>query len=77
MAAAGLGLAWAWPCAASMLKIDVDPFYKESVLQGKFGETPVFFFLGPSPSMEKAVVSFIASADKSLEIGRASCRERV
>ena len=59
---------WAWPCAASMLKFDVDPFYKESVLQGKFGETPVFFFLGPSPSMEKAVVSFIASADKTLDV---------
>ena len=59
---------WAWPCAASMLKFDVDPFYKESVLQGKFGETPVFFFLGPSPSMEKAVTSFIASADKTLDV---------
>ena len=51
-----------------MLKVDVDPFYKESVLQGKFGETPVFFFLGPSPSMEKAVTSFIASADKTLDV---------
>ena len=64
--AAALAL-WALPAAASMLKFDVDPFYKESVLQGKFGETPVFFFLGPSPSMEKAVTSFIASADKTLD----------
>ena len=65
--AAALAL-WALPAAASMLKFDVDPFYKESVLQGKFGETPVFFFLGPSPSMEKAVTSFIASADKTLDV---------
>lgn len=64
--AAGFGSAR--PSVASMLQFDVDPFYKESVLQGKFGDKPVYFFLGPSPSMEKAVVSFIASADKTLDV---------
>lgn len=62
------GLFWAGPCAASMLRFDVDPFYKDSVMQGKFGDVPVYFFLGPSPSMEKAVVSFIASADQTLDV---------
>ena len=59
---------WAWPAAASMLKFEVEPFYKDSVLQGKFGDTPVYFFLGPSPSMEKAVLAFIASADRTLDV---------
>jgi phosphatidylserine/phosphatidylglycerophosphate/cardiolipin synthase-like enzyme len=58
----------ALPCAASEFKVEVDPFYAESVLKGKFGATPVFFFLGPSPTMEKAVVAFIGSASKTLDV---------
>ncbi len=65
---AAAGLFWILPCAAALFQFDVDPFYKESVLQGKFGDKPVYFFLGPSPTMEKAVVSFIASADKTLDV---------
>ena len=63
-----VGLCGAGPAGASMLKIDVEPFYKDSVLQGKFGDKPVYFFLGPSPSMEKAVLAFIASADQTLDV---------
>ena len=62
------GALLALPCAASEFKVDVDPFYAESVLKGKFGDKPVYFFLGPSPTMEKAVVAFIGSASKTLDV---------
>ena len=65
---AAAGLLGALPGAASPFQFAVDPFYKDSVMQGKFGDTPVFFFLGPSPSMEKAVVAFIGSASKTLDV---------
>ena len=64
-AAAILGIP---PGVASPFQFEVDPFYKESVLHGKFGDKPVYFFLGPSPSMEKAVVAFIESASKTLDV---------
>lgn len=63
--------AWALaalPCAAATFQFEVDPFYAESVLKGKFGDKPVYFFLGPSPSMEKAVIAFIESASKTLDV---------
>ena len=65
---AALALSLAGRCLAAELRFDVDPFYKDSVLQGRFGDKPVHFFLGPSPSMEKAVVAFMASADKTLDV---------
>ena len=64
--AAWLGLAAAG--LASSFQIEVDPFYAETMLKGKFGATPVYFFLGPSPTMEKAVVAFIGSAEKTLDV---------
>ena len=68
-----MGLAAVWlagvrPCSAALFDFDVDPFYAESVMKGRFGDTPVYFFLGPSPSMEKAVLAFIQSADKTLDV---------
>ena len=62
------GLLGALPCGASLFQLDVDPFYAETMLKGKFGDKPVYFFLGPSPSMEKAVLAFIASADRTLDV---------
>ena len=62
------GWCWTLPSAASPFQFEVDPFYKDSVLQGKFGDKPVYFFLGPSPSLEKAVVAFIAAASKTLDV---------
>ena len=66
--AAAAGACWAWPCAATEFKIDVDPFYVDTVMKGRFGDTPVYFFLGPSPTMEKAVVAFIGSAGQTLDV---------
>lgn len=62
------GLLWALPAAASPFQFTVEPFYKDSVMQGKFGDKPVYFFLGPSPSMEKALIAFIESASKTLDV---------
>lgn len=53
---------------ASVFQIEVDPFYAETMMKGKFGDKPVYFFLGPSPTMEKAVVAFISSASKTLDV---------
>lgn len=66
-------LALAWLAAATALHaspfhLDVDPFYAESVLQGRFGDKPVYFFIGPSPTMEKAVIAFAQSASKTLDV---------
>ena len=38
------------------------------MMKGQFGDKPVYFFLGPSPTMEKAVVSFINSATQTLDV---------
>ena len=57
-----------WPCAASLFQIEVDPFYADTLLKGKFGTVPVYFFLGPSPTMEKAVVAFIGAATQTLDV---------
>ncbi len=62
------GLAGVLPCPAALFDFDVDPFYAESVMKGKFGDSPVYFFLGPSPSMEKAVLAFIESASQTLDV---------
>ena len=69
----GLAALVLWLClphqlSARELQLDVDPFYAESVLKGAFGSKPVYFFIGPSPLMEKAVVAFIESAQKSLDV---------
>ncbi|HOR73847.1 MAG TPA: phosphatidylserine/phosphatidylglycerophosphate/cardiolipin synthase family protein [Kiritimatiellia bacterium] len=56
------------PGAASLFQIDVDPFYADTLLKGKFGDVPVYFFLGPSPTMEKAVVAFIGAATQTLDV---------
>ena len=66
--AVGAGLVWVLPCAASPFEIEVDPFYVETMLKGRFGDTPVYFFLGPSPTMERAVVAFIGSAGRTLDV---------
>ncbi len=61
-------LAGVLPCTAELFDFDVDPFYAESVMKGHFGDSPVYFFLGPSPVMEKAVLAFIESANKTLDV---------
>lgn len=61
-------LAGAPPGWAALFDFEVDPFYAESVLKGRFGDSPVYFFLGPSPAMEKAVLAFIGSAQKTLDV---------
>ena len=66
MACAAIAL-WVRPCAAELFQFTVEPFYAETMLKGHFGDKPVYFFLGPSPTMEKAVVAFIGSATKSLD----------
>lgn len=71
LSAACLGVgAWsaATPAAGRELHLDVDPFYAESVMKGSFGGKPVYFFIGPSPLMEKAVVAFIESAERTLDV---------
>ena len=68
ISAAAAGALWAVTCAASVFQVEVDPFYADTMLKGKFGDTPVYFFLGPSPTMEKAVVAFIGSASKTLDV---------
>jgi len=60
-------LAVVLPCSASLFEFEVDPFYAESVMKGNFGDSPVYFFLGPSPAMEKAAIAFIESASKTLD----------
>jgi phosphatidylserine/phosphatidylglycerophosphate/cardiolipin synthase-like enzyme len=65
---AAAALLAAAPCAASPFQFEVDPFYAETMLKGRFGDKPVYFFLGPSPSMEKALVAFIDSASKTLDV---------
>jgi phosphatidylserine/phosphatidylglycerophosphate/cardiolipin synthase-like enzyme len=62
------GVLRALPCTAALFQIEVDPFYAETMLKGKFGDKPVYFFLGPSPTMEKAVMAFIGSAGKTLDV---------
>lgn len=62
------GLCWAWPCAATLFDFEVDPFYADTMMKGKFGDRPVYFFLGPSPTMEKAVLAFMASATQTLDV---------
>lgn len=59
---------WATVAAGSSFQFQVDPFYAETMLTGRFGDKPVYFFLGPSPTMEKALVAFIASAEKTLDV---------
>lgn len=59
---------WALACPAAPFRVDVDPFYAETMLKGKFGDKPVYFFLGPSPTMEKAVLAFIGSATQTLDV---------
>ena len=59
---------WATTAAGSSFQFKVDPFYAETMLTGWFGDKPVYFFLGPSPTMEKALVAFIASAEKTLDV---------
>ncbi|NCA83226.1 MAG: DUF1669 domain-containing protein [Opitutae bacterium] len=66
--AVAAGLIWVLPCAASPFEFEVDPFYVETMLKGRFGDKPVYFFLGPSPTMERAVVAFIGSAGKTLDV---------
>ena len=68
ISAAVAGACWALACAASVFQVEVDPFYADTMLKGKFGDKPVYFFLGPSPTMEKAVVAFIGSASKTLDV---------
>lgn len=63
-----LGLLSVLSAPATLFDFDVDPFYAESVMKGKFGDSPVYFFLGPSPAMEKAVLAFIQSAKKTLDV---------
>jgi len=63
-----VGLVAVLPCTADLFEFKVDPFYAESVMKGKFGDSPVYFFLGPSPAMEKAVLAFIESASKTLDV---------
>ena len=58
----------ALPGRAALFQFEIEPFYAETMLKGKFGDKPVYFFLGPSPTMEKAVVSFIASATQTLDV---------
>ena len=52
---------------AGHFDITVDPFYNDTLLRGSFGGSPVYFFLGPSPTMEKAVISFIDAAETTLD----------
>ena len=52
---------------AGHFDITVDPFYNDTLLRGSFGGSPVYFFLGPSPTMEKAVISFIDASEKTLD----------
>ncbi len=59
---------WSHPAAGSPFQFEVDPFYAETMLRGRFGESPVYFFLGPSPTMEKALQAFIESATKTLDV---------
>ncbi|MDD2241062.1 MAG: phospholipase D-like domain-containing protein [Kiritimatiellae bacterium] len=59
---------WATVAAGSPFQFQVDPFYAETMLTGRFGDKPVYFFLGPSPTMEKALVAFIESAGKTLDV---------
>ena len=61
-------LSFSFPASATEMRLDVDPFYSESVMRGSFGGKPVFFFIGPSPIMERAVVAFIESAEYSLDV---------
>ena len=65
-----LAAAWFWVLAAvaAPFEFTVDPFYAETMLKGKFGDKPVYFFLGPSPTMEQAVLAFIAAASKTLDV---------
>ncbi len=62
------GVLWALPCGADLFQFEVEPFYVDTMLKGMFGDKPVYFFLGPSPTMEKAVVSFIESATQTLDV---------
>lgn len=56
------------PAPGAEMRLEVEPFYADSVLRGSFGGKPVFFFIGPSPIMERAVVAFIESAERSLDV---------
>lgn len=68
MSIAAAGLFWVLPCPAALFNVDVDPFYADTMMKGKFGDKPVYFFLGPSPTMEKAVIAYIESASKTLDV---------
>lgn len=59
---------WAVSGWASPFEFKVDPFYAETMLSGRFGESPVYFFLGPSPTMEKALMAYIESASETLDV---------
>lgn len=52
---------------AGEFKVDADPFYADTLMRGAFSGRPVYFFLGPSPTMEKAVIAYIRAADKTLD----------
>lgn len=69
-AAALLALLAAAPRAlpAAEMRLEVDPFYSDSVMRGSFGGKPVFFFIGPSPVMERAVVAYVESAERTLDV---------
>ena len=68
LAALVAGICWAIPCGAALFQFEVEPFYADTMMKGTFGDKPVYFFLGPSPTMEKAVVSFIDSATQTLDV---------
>ena len=68
LALAAAGALWVASALATEFNVAVDPFYVDTMLKGKFGDKPVYFFLGPSPTMEKAVVAFIGSASKTLDV---------
>ena len=66
--AAALAALSAGRCMGAGFQFDVDPFYAETMLKGHFGGSPVYFFLGPSPSMEKALLAFIDAAGETLDV---------
>jgi len=53
---------------ASPFQFEVDPFYAETMLKGRFGASPVYFFIGPSPTMEKGLLAYIQSASQTLDV---------
>jgi len=45
-----------------------DPMYNASVVSGRIGETTVSLYLGPSPFLSDAAISFIRGATGTLEV---------